>query len=73
MKNFSDAVKQAMKSKNLNVPAIAKEVGLSAQYIYELLEHDSNKRWNEDIQTRVASALGIEIEYRVSQPEARGA
>jgi DNA-binding phage protein len=69
LKNFNDAVRHAMKSQRLNVPEIAKEAGLSAQYIYELLDEDSKKRWNEDVQSKVASVLGIEVEYRVPQNE----
>lgn len=61
---FSLAVRNELKNKNKNVSWLADQMGLSAQYVYKLLDEKSDKRWNEDSINKACKILGIKINFQ---------
>lgn len=59
--NISEAIKQAMKQKGVNITELAKQMGYSVQYISDILSGD--RRWNETTLTKACRALGMRLEF----------
>jgi transcriptional regulator with XRE-family HTH domain len=57
--NFSQAVKNILKSRDLTPSALARMTGYTPQYMHDLLA--GNRRWNETTINKTCEALGIEI------------
>lgn len=63
--NFAATFKNHIESKNINIPELAKEIGISPQYMYDLLKNE--RRWNEDIINKVCAALKLDIQIKEVQ------
>jgi transcriptional regulator with XRE-family HTH domain len=57
--NFSEVIKNILKSRNLRISDLARMTGYTPQYMYDLLA--GNRRWNETTIHKTCEALGIEI------------
>jgi predicted transcriptional regulator len=57
--NFSESIKQVLKSRGLNPSDLARMTGYTPQYMYDLLAGD--RRWNETTMKKTCDALGLEI------------
>jgi transcriptional regulator with XRE-family HTH domain len=57
--NFSEVIKNILKSRNLRISDLARMTGYTPQYMYDLLA--GNRRWNETTINKTCEALGIEI------------
>jgi transcriptional regulator with XRE-family HTH domain len=57
--NFSEVIKNILKSRDLRISDLARMTGYTPQYMYDLLA--GNRRWNETTINKTCEALGIEI------------
>jgi transcriptional regulator with XRE-family HTH domain len=62
--DFSNTVKEIMKSRGIKGVELARATGYSAAYISELLAGE--KRWNEESINRVCEALELKINIETS-------
>ncbi|MGN7470378.1 helix-turn-helix domain-containing protein [Brevibacillus sp. SAFN-007a] len=58
--SFTEAIKGALKNKELTPSDLARMTGYTPQYIHEILS--GKKRWNETTIYRACEALDLEIE-----------
>jgi transcriptional regulator with XRE-family HTH domain len=57
--NFSQTIKNILKSRDLTASDLARMTGYTPQYMHDLLA--GNRRWNETTLSKACEALGIEI------------
>jgi transcriptional regulator with XRE-family HTH domain len=57
--NFSEVIKNILKSRDLRISDLARMTGYTPQYMYDLLA--GNRRWNKTTINKTCEALGIEI------------
>lgn len=61
---ISLTIKNELSKQKKTVLWLAEKMGFSIQYVYKLLDQDSNKRWNEDSINKACEALGLEIQFK---------
>ena len=68
MEGLSKKIKQAREKKKLTLEQLAKEVGSSRGYIWQI-EKDPQKKPSFDIIVNIAKALGLSLDYLANQDE----
>lgn len=63
MNNFSDAVKNSLKTNKITVKELSKSTKISQSYIYDLI--NGKKRWNETVVKKISKQLGIAVEFKL--------
>ena len=69
--DFTESVKRQMTARGVKVGPLAKEMGISAEYLYKLLARQ--KRWNETTMTRACEALGLRASFVSDEPAGQDA
>lgn len=60
--NFRDTVTELLKERGIKPAALAKQCGLTPQYMYDLLR--GRRRWNEKTMNKVCQALNLQLEIK---------
>ncbi|WDP89312.1 MAG: helix-turn-helix transcriptional regulator [Desulfobacter sp.] len=68
MEGLSNKIKEAREQKKLTLEQLAKEVGSSRGYIWQI-EKDPQKKPSFDIIVGIAKALGLSLDYLANQNE----
>jgi transcriptional regulator with XRE-family HTH domain len=58
--DFSKSVRSFAKRKNMSLVSVAKEMNISSQYLYDLL--NGKRRWNQDTIDSACKVLDIKIQ-----------
>jgi hypothetical protein len=64
MENLNEAIEYKLKMLKINRSQFAKMIGLSAQYVGQLLDN-KGRRWNADIEDKALEVLKIKKVYNV--------
>ncbi len=65
MDDLIKVIKQQLKQKGLTANKLAKDLGYSSVYLYDLLK--GRRRFNETITNKICTALQIQIEYKITK------
>jgi len=62
-KEFNASVLEEMKKNNIGKAELAKKMGLSIQYTYDLFKRRGGRRWNEDTINKACEVLGLNVNF----------
>lgn len=65
MDTLRQAIKEAIKKRQIKVSELTKEMEISQTYYYSLM--NGRKRFNESIESKLCDVLGIEISYNLKK------
>lgn len=62
MDEFSVIVKKEIKKQEMNVSQFAVKLGISPQYLYDIMARRNGCRWNETLIDSACKSLGLKLE-----------